>query len=184
MTTGRQAAWEGGMSSCNQVALMDSHSSSRFSLQLGEGNRPSFLDIGFCDPRIPLNLSGSAAADWMGDQADPTTGRPYAWIYRQDGGFRAANALHARGVDYGHAITASNRNVTVVRHSSRQLEFLLDGVTQGLIDLSAAQALPPDAVGCVGMCDTSKRGGQPAGPTRAHGLAAIAGPCCRRKPAH
>ena len=43
-------------------------------------------------------------------------------------------------------------NVTVVKRSATQLEFLLDGESQGLANTS--QPMPADVVGCVSSCAT------------------------------
>jgi hypothetical protein len=109
----------------------------------------AWIDVGLCSPQIPLNLSGSRSDEWMGDQVDQATRRPLAWIYRASGLFRAANSTHSPGSAYGRSFGAGS-NVSVTRHSSMSLEFFLDGTSQGLISLAAADAVPMDAVGCIG----------------------------------
>eukprot|EP01052_Picozoa_sp_SAG31_P019270 SAG31_NODE_1398_length_8501_cov_5.407046_10_plen_110_part_00 len=106
-----------------------------------------------------------------------------AWIYRARGLFRVANKTHSPGIQYGGVFGAGS-NISVVRHSPVQLEFSVDGVSQGLVHLATQDAVPKNAVGCVGMCPTHGTEGYYAALTgdAAHPpMGAIAGPCCRKK---
>lgn len=184
----KQATWQ-SRSVCNEVALIQpnttSSSLSRFWVafaQTAEVEQPQYLDVGFCSRAIPLNLSGSSPPDWMGDQVS-AAGKPLAWVYRSHQGlFRAANQVHGVGSKYGASFGPGN-NVTVTRHSSTEIEFAVDGVSQGPIVLPPEQALPSDAVGCIGVCTTgivATLGNLPA-PQHPSTVEVFAGPCCRRK---
>ena len=185
-TDGAQAKWQG----CNELALIRPHAGSddlsRFWVSFGDAaDIPDsvWIDVGFCSPAIPLNLSGSSAPDWMGDQVS-AAGRPLSWIYRASGLFRAAAAVHDPGKRYGQPFGGSS-NVSAVRHSATELEFAVDGVSQGRVTLAASEALPPGAVGCVGVCNqpitaTVAPGGFPSR-TGAGAAEVFAGPCCRRR---
>ena len=184
-TDGKTATWSdhGAVgSSCNQVALLSPTGADgplRFWLSLPE--RPAFVDVGVCDPGIPLGLSGSDRTNWMGTQTNPKTGAPLAWIYRASGLFRVANASFATGVPYGKPMPSGDvHNVSVILHSPTQIEFELNGASQGVITLAPGQAIPVDAVGCVGMCDGV---GVAALEFTAEPKydAVFAGPCCHPK---
>ena len=185
-TDGAQAKWQG----CNELALIrprvGSDDLSRFWVSFGDADSDIpdsvWIDVGFCSPAIPLNLSGSSAPDWMGDQVS-AAGRPLSWIYRASGLFRAAAAVHDPGKPYGKAFGGSS-NVSAARHSATELEFAVDGVSQGRVTLAASEALPPGAVGCVGVCQPITATVAPGGfPSRTGAGAAevFAGPCCRRR---
>ena len=143
---GSAATWD--RRGCNQLTLLSGPATASFWVELQGADQ--YVDVGLCDPSIDLNLTGPSPADWMGDQV-AATGRPLAWIYRRSGVVRVAAAQHAEGRAYGRPF-GSGSNVSVVRHSATELEFGLDGVSQGRVHLSASQALPADAVGCVGVC--------------------------------
>ena len=204
---GKEALWP-TQASCNQVALLttsdteaktsvdssSSSSSSSFWVLLPAGNAP-WIDLGWCSPTISLNLSGSKAADWVGDQIDPATHAPLSWVYRSSGMFHVAQLPHTVGHQYGASFflkgssASSSANVTAVRHSQTSLEFILDGKSQGNITLNETDALPDDVVGCISMCPSSARDGNLKGvgylkpvpgpsPTYSD---VVAGPCCKRR---
>ena len=182
----KQATWPSS-TVCNEVALIEPTPGGlpRFWVAFAETQareQPIYLDVGFCSRTIALNLSGSAAPNWMGDQVSDM-GKPLAWIYRaHEGLFRIAQRTHDPGNKYGRSFGAGN-NVTVTRHSATKIEFSVDGVSQGLIVLPAGQSLPADVVGCVGACVagvTATLGNLPAPPAQPL-LDVFAGPCCRRK---
>lgn len=170
---GKSASWPATDASCNQVALMHrSEANKTFWVQLEAHTR--WIDIGFCSPSIPLNLSGSDPSAWMGDQVS-VSGDSLAWIYRANGLFRVAASKHSPGAKYDAGYSGSS-NVTAIYHSPTLLEFEVDGNSRGTIALPAGKALPHDAVGCVGIC-----GGGAASLYKGPGMKVFAGPCCRRK---
>jgi hypothetical protein len=178
-----QASWPPG--ACNEVVLLRPSSTSgastgkNFWVDVSQlsGNSP-YIDIGFCSPRIPLNLSGTGAANWMGDQAT-ASGSPLSWIYRKSGLFRVASAVHAKGRPYG-AKYGQGSNISAVWHSSTSMEFAVDGVSQGRITLNASDAMPVDVVGCVGVCNGGAVDLRTPAKRNSH---AFAGPCCQRRKA-
>merc|ERR1712137_218087 len=72
-----------------------------------------------------------------------------AWIYRASGLYRTADNTSNMGVAYGSSYR-DGANVTAIQHNASTLEFLLDGKSQGLIQLPTP--MPDDVVGCVGVC--------------------------------
>ena len=139
---GANATWAGGAGSCNHVALL-SNASAAPSFWLQDWSDAEFVDIGFCTPGINLNIAGPA--DWMGYAAGQ------AWIYRASGAYQTAAPPPGQGVPYGAAFGRGDF-VTAVRHSGSQIEFLLNGASQGLVSLPPP-GIPADVVGCVGVCD-------------------------------
>ena len=75
-----------------------------------------------------------------------------AWVYRaMQGNFKVADGTTDQGQAYGSPF-AIGSNVTAVYHNSTSLQFFLDGHSQGLLQLSASDALPSNVVPCAGVC--------------------------------
>ncbi len=74
-----------------------------------------------------------------------------AWIYRASGAYQTAAPPPGQGVAYG-APFGRGDFVTAIRHSSTQLEFLLNGASQGVITLPPP-GVPAGVVGCADVCD-------------------------------
>ena len=144
---GASATWAGGASSCNHVALLSGASLPSFWLQ--DASDAEFVDVGFCTPDINLDIAGPA--DWMGYAAGK------AWVYRASGAYRTAAPPPGQGVPYGAAFGRGDF-VTAVRHSGSQIEFLLNGASQGNISLPPP-GIPADVVGCAGVCYLGGSGG-------------------------
>lgn len=117
-----------------------------------------FIDIGFCS--AALDLSGRT---WAGHQ------KGLAFLYRSGGLFAdsfTTASLHkpacgkgtacGQGVPYGqhYAGTGSKGfNVTALQHSATELEFRVDGVSQGIV--RTKEPMPADLVGCISVCPSS-----------------------------
>ena len=93
------------------------------------------LDIGFCTPDINLNIN--APTDWM----DWATGQ--AWLYCASGLYQTASPPPGQGVPWGSLRRRPCRHVH--QAPANEIEFLLDGESQGMI------ALPPPGIplGCL-----------------------------------
>jgi len=137
---GGNATWAAGGASCNHVALLTPASAPAFWLRLA--GSAQFVDIGFCTPDIALNFAGPG--EWMGYAAG------HAWLYRASGLYQTAAPPPGQGVPYGAPYGAGDI-VTAIRRSSTQLEFLLNGASQGLVALPAP-GIPAGVVGCAGEC--------------------------------
>ena len=137
---GSNATWAAGSASCNHVALLTPDSTPTFWLRLAAGAQ--FVDIGFCTPDIPLSLAGPG--EWMGYAAGK------AWVYRASGLYQTAAPPPGQGVPYGAAYGAGD-TVTAILHTSALIEFLLNGVSQGVVALPAP-GIPAGTVGCAGVC--------------------------------
>jgi hypothetical protein len=75
-----------------------------------------------------------------------------AWVYRSSGFYRSSGPSTGpdpQGVPYGESFSKGD-NVTAIMHDLSTLEFLVNGTSQGRINLSVP--LPADAVGCVNVC--------------------------------
>ena len=132
-------------SACNQVALMTAPGSTpprSFWVQVAVAPASPFVDVGFCLPTIPTNITGPT--HWMGWQPGQ------AWVYRASGLYKTASPPPDQGRPYGVPFGAGN-NITAILHSATELEFLVDGVSQGAVMLPAP-GVPASAVGCVGVC--------------------------------
>ena len=139
-----------GKPGCDAVALMASPAGASFWVRLAKTGRADaqaatvFADVGWCAPDIELS-----GATWMGWQ------KGKAWVFRAlNGLFKAADGQKDQGRCIKPPCTpfGAGANVTAIRHSPVELEFLLDGVSTGLVTLSADEALPADAVPCAGGC--------------------------------
>ena len=150
VANGTVAVWDRSGTSCDAVALVTPAADSFWvSVVAGHGS-PFFLDIGLCSPSIAADGS-----PWAGHQ------KGKAFLYRADGQFADSwvtapppcgkGTACGQGVRYGKPIRVG-ANVTVVKRSATQLEFLLDGESQGLANTS--QPMPADVVGCVSSCAT------------------------------
>jgi hypothetical protein len=128
------------------VALLSAASAPSF--WLADRSGAQFVDIGFCAPDIPLDFAGPG--DWMGFAAGK------AWLYRASGQYRTAAAPPGQGVPYGAPFGAGDV-VTAIRHSATQIEFLLNGASQGLVALPAP-GIPAGVVGCAGVCNLGGSG--------------------------
>ena len=134
--------------SCNEVALlspqaMQRSASGKLSFWVEVGGPVRWADVGFCSPSIKL-ANYSNGADWVGWQAGQ------AWIYRNSGLYKTASPQRDQGRKFGRKWDAGD-NVTAIQHDPKTLEFLVNGLTQGLIHLDTP--LPADAVGCTDVCD-------------------------------
>jgi hypothetical protein len=139
---GATATWIGA-GSCNHVALLNGSSSQSFWIKVKTDAQ--FVDIGFCLPGINLNISGPS--DWMGYQSG------MAWIYRASGAYQTAAPPPGQGIAYGAAY-GMNDIVTATRLSDTQIEFVLNGVSQGVITLGSP-GIPATVVGCADVCSLS-----------------------------
>ena len=122
------------------MALLSPASNPAFWLAVRSG--AEFVDIGFCTPDIPLDFAGPG--DWMGYAAGK------AWLYRASGLYQTAAPPPGQGVPYGAAYGAGD-TVSAILHSATQLEFLLNGASQGVVTLPAP-GIPVGVVGCAGVC--------------------------------
>ena len=115
-----------------------------------------YIDVGFCG--ASLDKSGRS---WAGHQ------KGQAFLYRSSGLFADSYVTASRscgkgttcgqGVLYGHPFgdqpgSVNFSNITARRLSSTQLEFELNGVSQGIVNTT--EPLPADLVGCVSACPT------------------------------
>jgi hypothetical protein len=99
-----------------------------------------------------LDASGNTwkgpSPKWMGYQDVGA-----AFVFRgSSGAFKASSpwtGAPAPGINYGSKF-GRGENVTAIRHGRQQLEFLVDGKSQGVINLTIP--MPDDVVGCVGIC--------------------------------
>ena len=73
-------------------------------------------------------------------------GEGKACIYRASGNYQTAALPPAHDVPYG-ASYGQGDTITAIRHSDTQIEFLLNGESQGVIELP-----PPGMPECGGMC--------------------------------
>ena len=136
----KMATWSPG--GCDEVALLSTSGSDRF--WLVAERRATWIDIGWCSPDV--NVNGTT---WMGWQ------HGMAWVYRSSGLFKDASGNHApppgsQGSKYGLPYGQPGDNVTAIRHNSSAVEFLLNGISQGVV--TVAVPIPEDAVGCAGGC--------------------------------
>lgn len=133
-------------------ARTDSEGTSEFWVAIVDSTQ--FIDIGFCV--ASLDKSGHI---WAGHQSGQ------AFLYRSSGLFADSYVTASRhcgkgttcgqGIAYGKPFgdqRGSFSNITARRLSSTQLEFLLNGVSQGKVNTT--QPLPTDLVGCVSACPT------------------------------
>jgi hypothetical protein len=77
-----------------------------------------------------------------------------AWIYRASGNYQTAALPPAHNVPYGAAYGQGDI-ITAIRHSDTQIEFLLNGESQGVIELPR----PGNVVGCADVCNLPVGGG-------------------------
>jgi hypothetical protein len=160
------AAWSPG--ACDSVALVEAARTSAATT----GMRPlrsfwvavvdasEFMDIGFCSAKV--DMSG---ATWAGHQLGQ------AFLYRSSGLFADSfvagqppcgkGTACSQGVAYGKPFamggnaSASFSNVTAMQLSDTELEFFLDGVSQGSV--STKMPMPSDLVGCASACPKHNR---------------------------
>eukprot|EP00912_Choanoflagellata_sp_UC4_P002359 UC4_evm4s1483 len=144
-SSNKKATWPSktkpGKLGCDTVTLMHNASYSYW-VEIKSQSEVKYLDIGFCDPHV--DLSGK---EWLGWQENK------AWVYRANGLFKDANggkSINDQGTKYGSNF-GSGSNVTVLRHSDSEIEFLLDNISQGRINLSVP--LPQEALGCISSCN-------------------------------
>ena len=78
-------------------------------------------------------------------------GEGKACIYRASGNYQTAALPPAHDVPYGAAYGQGD-TITAIRHSDTQIEFLLNGESQGVIKLPPP-GMPANVVGCVGVCN-------------------------------
>jgi hypothetical protein len=173
-------ATQGGNLACNEVAFIDGTnvssldvlgSSSLLLLSLSSsqqqqqsywvrlGTVGEWQDIGWCSRSVD-----ATGATWVGPNPKYLgfQGTNKAWLYRNNLGqktglYKASSAPsdESQGIPYGASYT-SGANVTAIRalpsagHPFGHLEFLVDGVSQGVVTLD--EAMPDDVVGCVATC--------------------------------
>jgi hypothetical protein len=146
---GRLASWRpGGQVSCNQVVNLNS-STSEYWVKLGNRSNYPWVDIGWCNVGVWDSDSWvGPSPKWLGYQA---VGK--AWLYRASGLYKASSTYKAPGdggVKYG-AKFGRGANITA-RRTASTLEFLVDGKSQGRIQLPAGAMPAGGVVGCVALC--------------------------------
>ena len=150
------AIWTKVTAACDSVALMtpfvstsNTMMSSSFWVSVA-ATAGQFFDIGLCSPTIATD-----GTVWAAHQEGK------AFLYRGGSGNFADSFVTApppcgkgtacgQGVHFGKALHAGS-NLTVIKRSPTQIEFLIDGKSQGTA--VTTKPMPADVVGCVSSCD-------------------------------
>lgn len=136
--------------SCNQVAFLSS--GANYTVKVAAAGQ--WMDIGWCSSSVD-----PSGANWIGPAPKYLgfQGPNKAWLYRNNHGgdsglFKLSTppSNQSQGLPYGR-VYALGDTVTARRlPPGDRLEFLVNNVSQGVIQLPLA--MPTDVVGCVAVC--------------------------------